>query len=50
VRWLTDGGSEVGEELQGAETVHKSCLAGARMARKVGPHGDPGRRREGDRR
>jgi hypothetical protein len=27
----------VGEELQGAESVHKSCLAGARMAGKVGP-------------
>jgi hypothetical protein len=41
---------KVGEELQGVEAVHKSCLAGARMAGKVGPHGDPGRWREGARR
>jgi hypothetical protein len=38
----------VGEELQGAEAVHKSCLAGARMAGRVGPHGDLGQRPEGD--
>jgi hypothetical protein len=30
VRRLTGGGSEVGEELQGVEAVHKSCFAGAR--------------------
>jgi hypothetical protein len=36
----------VGEELQGAEAVHKSRLAGARMAGRAGPHGDPRRRRE----
>jgi hypothetical protein len=27
----------VGEELQGAEAVHKSRLAGARMAGRAGP-------------
>jgi hypothetical protein len=40
----------VGEELQGVEAVHRSYLAGARTAGRAGPHGDPGRRREGDRR
>jgi hypothetical protein len=40
----------VGEELQGAEAVHKSCLAGSRMAGRAGPHGDPRWRREGARR
>jgi hypothetical protein len=50
VRWLTGGGPEVGEKLQGVEAVHKSYLAGARMAGRVGPHGDPGRQREGYRR
>jgi hypothetical protein len=49
-RWPTGGGSEVGEKLQGVEAVHKSCLAGARMAGRAGPHGKPGRRREGDQR
>jgi hypothetical protein len=28
VRWLTGGGLEVGEKLQGVEAVHKSCLVG----------------------
>jgi hypothetical protein len=36
VRWLIDGGSEVGEELQGVEAVHPSYLAGARTAGRVG--------------
>jgi hypothetical protein len=36
----------VGEELQGAEAVHKSRLAGARMAGRAGPRGDPRRRLE----
>jgi hypothetical protein len=41
--WLTGGGSEVGEYLQGIKAVHPSYLAGAGMARRMGSHGDPGR-------
>jgi hypothetical protein len=36
-RWLTGGGPEVGEKLQGVKAVHKSCLAGARTAGRVVP-------------
>jgi hypothetical protein len=39
----------VGEELQGVEAVHPIYLAGARTAGRVGPHDDPGWRREGSR-
>jgi hypothetical protein len=45
VRRLTGGGSEVGEKLQGVKAVLRSYLSGAKIVRRVSPHGDPGRRR-----
>jgi hypothetical protein len=44
---LTDGGSEVGEKLQGVEAVLLSGLSGARTVGKTRSHGDPERRRRG---
>jgi hypothetical protein len=44
VWWLTGGGSEVGEKLQGVKAVLPTYLSGAKMAGKAGPHGNPGRR------
>jgi hypothetical protein len=39
--WLTGGGSEVGEKLQGVEAVILSGLSGARTVGKMHSHGDP---------
>jgi hypothetical protein len=44
VWWLTNGGSEVGEKLQGVKAVLLSGLSGARTAGKTRSHGDSGRR------
>jgi hypothetical protein len=44
--WLTGGGPEVGEKLQGVKAVLPSYLSGAKTVGRMGSHGDPKRRRQ----